>query len=361
MVDLELAHRRPQRARVEFGRETDRERGQDVGKIVPAEERNLARRHDLDRPRIAPRRRVRNRIASYVQRRHAAWRDSEPERARGDALRGFAFREAADDRVVEVADEDVARTLIREDAKLRFAVFVHRMVTVEMIGREVQDRRDPGFERADRFELKRRHFCDHPIACGRDERLVDERVADVPADARRLARAPEHRADQRRRRRLALGPRNRDHRRLPDAIGDFDFRKDRHASRLHAAHERAVERDARRKHAGRQLAEERRDGLRLDESHLRRHEARDRRFERRARFFVGRVHGAAARAEHLSARDAAAPETDHEHALARVERSRRTGIAQAHRASAAPASDNNADAVQKRAVTLVSGQPPSSK
>ena len=80
--------------------------------------------------------------------------------------------------------------------------------------------------------------------------------------------------------------------------------------------------------------------------------------ERLGRLFVGREDRRAARAQDGATRDAAAAEADHEHAFARVEGAGRVA---AHRAIAAPASDSNADAVQKRAVTLVSGQPPSSK
>ncbi len=120
--------------------------------------------------------------------RHAARRDAEPKRARGDPL-GVALGQFPHQRVVEVADERVARPLIGEDAEFRLAVLVHRMIAVEVIGREIEDRRDPRLERANRLELKGRNLGDHPIVRPGLERLGDQRVADAGPSPFRGARA----------------------------------------------------------------------------------------------------------------------------------------------------------------------------
>ncbi len=148
--------------------------------------------------------------------------------------------ERSDDRIIETSDKRVADVLIGEDTKLRFGVLIHRMVPVEMVGRYVEDERHARLERADRLELKRRYFGDHPIVGGGFRRFGDQRVSDISADVRRLSGTAKECSDERGRRRLPFGPGNRDDRRLADAIGNFDFTENRNACVLNAANERAV-------------------------------------------------------------------------------------------------------------------------
>ena len=162
---------------------------------------------------------------------------------------GFAFGQRTDVRVVEVADERVAGALVREDAELRFDVFVHRVIAVEMIGRDVEDRRDARLERADRFELKGRDLGDHPVVRRRGAAV--SRISALPMlpPTRVLRpRLAEEMPDQRRGARLAFGSGHRDDRRARQAIRHLDLAEDGNLALLDAPDQRAVERNPRRKH-----------------------------------------------------------------------------------------------------------------
>ena len=81
-------------------------------------------------------------------------------------------------------------------------------MALEMVGREVQPDRDVGAEAARQIELVGRHF-EHvgaPLA-GRLE--IERGAADIAADGDRTGDR-EHVAEQRRRRRLAVGAGDRD-------------------------------------------------------------------------------------------------------------------------------------------------------
>ena len=183
-----------------------------------------------------------------------------PEGARRNPHRALSLGERRDDRVVEVADEDVVRTLVGENSELRFGVLVHRVVAVEMVRLDVEQHGDARLERTDPFELERRDFGDDPIVGAGLHCFRDQRVTDVAADARRAAGIAEDVPDQRGGRRLALGAGDRDDRRASQTIGDLDLAIDGDVSALHEPHERVVERNARREDRAGQRAGDRRAG-----------------------------------------------------------------------------------------------------
>src|ERR1700680_5206174 len=106
------------------------------------------------------------------------------------------------------------------------------MIPVEMIGHDVENDGYDRLERANRFELKRRDFGDHPIAGGCDGGFGDQRVADVAADPRLPSGEAKEFADQRGRRRLPFGSTYGDDGRGADAVGYFDLAVHGHPRRL---------------------------------------------------------------------------------------------------------------------------------
>ena len=173
MQGLEAAHAVGDCGAVEPSCKTDEDGGHHVVDVVRTVKRDVGHVHDLDRPRIAGRRGVDDRcFVAHVEGRLAMRLARKPERARADA-RVVLARRCRDDRVVEVPHKRVARALVCEDAEFRFGVLVHRVIAVEVIGRDVDDARNARFERADRFELERRHFRNHPVFGLRDGGLSD--------------------------------------------------------------------------------------------------------------------------------------------------------------------------------------------
>jgi len=112
--------------------------------------------------------------------------------------------------IVGVEHRPVVHGLVREDPRLRRRVLGEVDVVVEMVGREIEQHRNPRTERFGRLQLKAARFDDVDGALGRLVDLRAQRVADVAADENVIARFIEHPARQRRRRRFPLRSRDRD-------------------------------------------------------------------------------------------------------------------------------------------------------
>ena len=118
-------------------------------------------------------------------------RERKPSRLARHFASAAAQRGAAV--VVEIADERVAVALIGEDAILRFAVIFHGRISIEVVGREIEQHAHARTEFANGFELKTGDFGDDPIVGAGRNRLRDERIADVPAHMHLSAICPESR------------------------------------------------------------------------------------------------------------------------------------------------------------------------
>jgi hypothetical protein len=113
-------------------------------------------------------------------------------------------------RIVGVDNRPVFRRLVRENPRLRRSVGFHRAMAVEMVGRQVQQHGDPWMERVRRLQLETAHLDDvKRLRCRRSD-LRAERRTDVSSHHRLQSACREHTTRQRGRRRLALGPCDRD-------------------------------------------------------------------------------------------------------------------------------------------------------
>ena len=151
-----------------------------------------------------------------------------------------------DTRVIEIADEPIGEALVGEDAILRFRVFVHRVIAVEVVGCDVQQYGDTWFERANRFELERRYLGDDPVALGCAKHFLDQRVTDIAADAHAETAFAQQVADECGRRRLALRTGHGDDRRATEAVGEFDLADHRDVGRVDRPDDRGGRRNTRR-------------------------------------------------------------------------------------------------------------------
>ena len=112
--------------------------------------------------------------------------------------------------IVGVQHDPVSRRLVGENARFGVGVLRDVGVAIEVVGREVQQHRDPRLEGVDAFQLKAARFNHVDCVLGRFVDLSAEGTADVAADEDVMAAGFEHSAGQRRRGRLALGPGDRD-------------------------------------------------------------------------------------------------------------------------------------------------------
>ncbi len=284
-------------------------------------------RHDRHRSRIAGDGRIRQdrRRARTSSRDRGVQREPQlprpHARCRRDASRAPGSADRPGCRRTSPSSDWLAQ--IRN---LASRVLVHRMIAVEMIRRDVEQHRDARLERADRFELERRDLGDHPTAGADVAHLLDQRVADVPADVRRPARS--RAADARSARSWSICLSFRSRRRSAPCRGGRRARSRRRPGRWPR---RSGARPARssgmpgESTAQLNLAEYRLDRAGRDEA--RANGARDVAIASRelgGRFFVGGVKRDAELAQHFDARAAAAPETDDQNRLAgrRIERCR---------------------------------------
>ena len=103
-------------------------------------------------------------------------------------LRARRARQRQRLRIVGVDHRPVVWSLVRENPRLRGAVHVHRAVTIEMVGRQVQQHGNPRMKRVRRLELKAADLDDVKRLRRRCRDLRAQRRADVSADERLAAR-----------------------------------------------------------------------------------------------------------------------------------------------------------------------------
>ena len=136
----------------------------------------------------------------------------------GGELRGQA--------VVGVEDGEVVAALVAEEAGLGGHVVAHGGVAVEVVRREVEQRRHPRPETGDGLELEARDLDHvHRVVAGRVHQR-DERRADVAADLRASAGFTENLAEQRRGGGLAVRAGHRHHRAAQEAPGELELGDD---------------------------------------------------------------------------------------------------------------------------------------
>ncbi len=105
-----------------------------------------------------------------------------PLSAEPEQLRTGTDRQSCGGGVVGVEDSEIVLPLVLEDSRFGVDVIVKRLVAIEMVGRDVQNHRDPRTKLDDRFQLEARHFQHDP---GRGASLVhqtDGRRADIAAN-----------------------------------------------------------------------------------------------------------------------------------------------------------------------------------
>ena len=197
--------------------------------------RNLVARHDRHRARIAGDRRVRSASPSrtYIVASLAcgssvnhSWRACtrvSPRRQCERAMRGSS----------RLPTNQSLDRLIGEDAVLRFGVLLHRMVAVEMIGRDVEQHGDARLERRESFRAgttrpRRRPNRRSPAP---STSLISG-LPMLPPTRTLQAAAAQQMADQRGRRRFSLRSGDRDDRRLAQAVGELDLADHRHVGRV---------------------------------------------------------------------------------------------------------------------------------
>src|SRR6185369_17551657 len=102
-------------------------------------------------------------------------------------------------------------------------VFVHAAVPVQMVGRQVEHRRDMRVERRRMLELEARNLGDDEIVRLAADRVA-QRVAEVTAGERPSAGRFEDRTDQAYGRALSVGSGNRHQRSSETVGGKLDLR-----------------------------------------------------------------------------------------------------------------------------------------
>ncbi len=137
--------------------------------------------------------------------------------------------------------------------------------------------------------------------------LLDQRVTDVSADSHPLTATAQQVSDQRGRRRLTLRSGHRDDWRLAEPIGELDLAENRYVALVKTAHDRRGRRHAGRENGTGELGGETCELGRLDEARPERMRRGDRPGQFRNRFFVRSIESNAMFAQHLDARQSAAP------------------------------------------------------
>ena len=139
----------------------------------------------------------------------------------------MARREA--DIAIGVKNRVVLRRLVFEDAGFGRDVVLHRTVTVEVIGRDVEDRRDMRTEGLDRLQLEARNLQHNP---GVRRRLLDKgncRRADISPDQRLTSARGDDFAGQRGGGGFAVGAGDGHDLSFEEARRQLDFSDDRDA------------------------------------------------------------------------------------------------------------------------------------
>ena len=124
-------------------------------------------------------------------------------------------------------DGPILLRLVHEDPHLRLAVFLHRGITVEVVGTEVEPECDPGAEGPDRLQLEGTDLRHEDIQFPLLQKQLRHRRADIAAGGGPQSRPPKHARRQLRGGRLAVGTRDRDDRHRCQREGQFQLPDER--------------------------------------------------------------------------------------------------------------------------------------
>ena len=154
----------------------DRDSCQHIFQIVRAFQRHFGERHDLAFAvavaEINMRATGKSSFFNFLL-------PAEPEQ-----LRARAIRQSSSGGIIGVENSEIVLPLILEDARLGVHVICKSLVAIEMVGRDVQNHRDPRTKFNNRLQLKARYFQHGP---GRGPGLIhktDGRRADITAHQR---------------------------------------------------------------------------------------------------------------------------------------------------------------------------------
>src|SRR5208337_4998498 len=126
--------------------DTDRNSRQRVFQIVRSFQRYFGQRHDFAFAMAIPEidMRAANK-GSFFNRLFSA----EPEQ-----LRAGALRQSSGSRIIGIEDGEIIRPLVLEDARLGVDVIDKSLVAIKVVGRDVQNHRDPRAKLNNRLQLK---------------------------------------------------------------------------------------------------------------------------------------------------------------------------------------------------------------
>ena len=143
---------------------------------------------------------------------------AEPEQ-----LRASAAGQSSGGRVVGVEDGEIILPLVIKDARFGVDVIRKRLVAIEMVGRDVQNHRDPGTKFNDRLQLKARYFKHGPGCRAGLIHKTDGGRADIAAHQCGEPSGGNNFAGQRGGGGLAVGSGNSDDWAGKKLRGEFDF------------------------------------------------------------------------------------------------------------------------------------------
>ena len=144
-------------------------------------------------------------------------------------MRAGGGRELQRPWIVGIQHGPIGRLLLGKNARLRRRIFVDGRVAIEVVGREVEQHRDPRLERLRALELKTARLDDVDRLFRRGLDLRAQRQADVAADEDAVAAGLEHAAGQRRGRRLPFRPGDGDDAAAQPAGRELELARDRNA------------------------------------------------------------------------------------------------------------------------------------
>ena len=145
-----------------------------------------------------------------------------------DLRRESALPECAEPCILIIQDNHILRTRIFDNAFLDFGVAFHRMVTVQMVRRDIENRRNMRPEGLDRLKLERRKLNRRHGIRSRPEHFL--RIGESDVSGRKCPVCSEvfahNIADERGRRRFAVRTGDADHRTLFITPGKLDLGDD---------------------------------------------------------------------------------------------------------------------------------------
>ena len=233
---LEAAHRLPDGIRPNTQQPRRAHRRQHVLQVVLAFQANeVAVEHAFPRRPIGENDGAVFHIGAHV---HA------PPTAEPEPLRPDFRRQVGAERIVGVEDGEVLALLVAEQPRLRCHVLAHGGVAVEVVRRDVQQRRHSRAETADGLKLEAAHFHHVHRLVGSALHQSNERGADVAPHLRPAARLRENAAQQRGGGGLSVRTSDRNHRPAQEAPSQLQLADDLDSLPPRFLEHRQVERNA---------------------------------------------------------------------------------------------------------------------